>query len=58
MKGGQPGFFDLEYSDEFNGDHLNTNKWVAIEKEMCLKSMPMLHRPRAPDNTGAPYKTP
>ena len=39
MEGGQPGFFDLEYSDEFNGDHLNTNKWVAIEKEMCLTTI-------------------
>ena len=36
MQGGQPGFFDLEYSDEFNGDHLNTNKWVAIEKDLSL----------------------
>lgn len=33
MDGGQPGFFALEYSDEFNGEFLNTNKWVAIEKE-------------------------
>ena len=28
-----PGEFVLEYSDEFEGDLLNTNKWYAVEKE-------------------------
>ena len=28
----RPGEFVLEYSDEFEGEHLNTNKWYPVEK--------------------------